>query len=88
MTGEIKKFVTIIMDGSNLNKVIDIHNTHEEIVRHLDENCNVKISCQILNDNHPTMVVVEVYTSLDTYKVITSIVENEYPGLCNFYQEV
>lgn len=75
-----KKFVTVVMDGSDkevLNEIIGIHGSY---VYPNDK----KITCHPMGKDHPTMMVISLKCSEKVYDNITSIVEKKFPGLCVF----
>lgn len=81
MTGlDKKKYVTVIMDGSN-----------KSVVEHIRLACDLVNQCEIgsavcypLSDEHPNVVIVETITTRKLYNDIKSVIEETYPGLCLF----
>lgn len=77
---KIKKFVTVIMDGSDYKKV-------NRIMRNIDMmnfKCRGKSICRILDKNHPTIKVIETFTDGINYRLMKKTIEFAYPGLCVF----
>lgn len=75
-----KKFTTVVMDGSD-----------EETVRNIRESMNIvtkekygTATCRSLDNGHPTIKVIDVYTTTKVYNKIQQMIENAYPGLCVF----
>ena len=80
LTSKSKKFTTVVMDGSD-----------EETVRIIRESMNIvtkerygEATCRSLNNGHPTIKVIDVYTTTKIYNKIQRMIENAYPGLCVF----
>lgn len=79
-----KKFVTIIMDGSN-------EYVNREIAGIMDMVTRRRIGrtkCRKLDKKHPTMKVFKRRTSWENYRDARMIIEKNYPGLCTFYAKV
>lgn len=81
MTGTIvKDYATVVMDGSNtevVRKIIDMIDT-------ITEGRRKKMSCHLLDKQHPTTMVIKTSTDVDTYGFIQKVIEKLYPGLCVF----
>lgn len=72
-----KKYTTIVMDGSN-EKVLN------DIINGMETATHGKAECRPLDDDHPTMMIIETKTNKKTYNIIRDVVEFMYPGLCVF----
>lgn len=75
-----KKYVTVIMDGTDRRIV-------REIIGIINMMCNRrlgKMKCRKLDANHATMKVIDVYTSAEMYRQTRRLIEKAYPGLCIF----
>lgn len=75
-----KKFTTVVMDGSN-----------EETVRIIRESMNIvteerygEATCRSFSNGHPTIKVIDVYTTKKVYDKIQRMIEDAYPDLCVF----
>lgn len=75
-----KKFTTVVMDGSD-----------EETVRIIRESMNIvteekygAATCRSLDGKHPSIKVIDVYTTKKVYDKIQRMIEDAYPGLCVF----
>lgn len=76
---ELNEFTTIIMDGSNREVVDRIVDTFQCMV-------SGDVTCEPLDENHPTMMVVKAVTTKDTYGVLQWGIAQVFPGLCVFDQ--
>lgn len=76
----VKKFTTVIMDGSDKSIVKDITG----VINMMTKERRGKAICRSLDKNHPTMKVIETYTTSRTYNMIREAIEEIYPGLCIF----
>lgn len=82
MIGLIRKnYKTVVMDGSNEKVLKDIVNGMETATRG-------KAKCYPLDDDHPTMMIIETKTNKKKYDIIQSVVEFMYPGLCVFNPKI
>lgn len=71
----------VIMDGSNKVNVFTIVAKIGEIVgKH--KTCMVKVSS--LDENHPTMVVVEYAAGIMKHSKLKKELDKRYPGLCSY----
>ena len=75
-----KKFVTVVMDGSNENVVRTITGAIDIVTR---ERYGESV-CRDFDSAHPTMKAIETYTNRKTYRKIQGMIESSYPGLCVF----
>lgn len=76
----IKRYVTVIMDGSD-KKV------NEKVIKLLDAATRRRIGkskCRKLDSNHPTMMVVKRLTTRGRYIKAKLNIQKHYPGLCIF----
>ena len=76
----VKKFATVVMDGSDENVV----STITESINIVTKERYGESTCRSFDSEHPTMKVIETYTKPKTYKKIQNMIENSYPGLCVF----
>lgn len=75
-----KKYATVIMDGSDENKVKHIKSILGMLALERDEDMN----CRPLDEQHPTMTVIEAIMTPLNYAIVMDTVEGAYPGLCVF----
>lgn len=81
MTGFIvKKYSTVVMDGSDMEVISFITGLISLITR----GRHGGVTCRPLDDEHPTMMVIETRTTKNTYDVIEEMLTEYYPGLCVF----
>ena len=82
MAGFIRRnYKTVVMDGSNEEVLKDIINGIETATKG-------EAKCYPLDDDHPTMMIIETRTCKRIYDVIQSVVEFMYPGLCVFNPKI
>ena len=77
-------YATVVMDGSNPAALSDIIGIHAACMYPND----ARISYRAMDNNHPTMMVIESYCSKDTYERIHKLVDEKYAGLCVFNANV
>lgn len=75
-----KKYVTVIMDGSDRYVVREILG----IVNMVTKRRFGKMRCRKLDSNHPTMKIIKTWTNAETYRQMRRTIELQYPGLCAF----
>lgn len=75
-----KKFTTVVMDGSDVNCVRSITG----IMNMINGERYGEINCRSLDANHPTMKVIDIYTTKRRFDQIQGVIEQVYPGLCVF----
>ena len=81
-TGCLRKYSIAIMDASDLQKVGRIFTFVDEI---LENRCaGRKATWRLLDENHPTTVVIEMEIGEFTDVILQKKIEEMYPGLCVF----
>ena len=81
MTGLlVKKYSTVVMDGSD----IEVLSFITGFINLMTKGKHGVARCRPLDDNHPTMMVIETRTTGRTYEVIQEMLSEYYPGLCIF----
>lgn len=76
----IKKYKTVIMDGSDKKKVKEITNIFDMIKNKRFS----KIKAKPIDGDHPTMLVFTTIMSTQRYHDARRIINQAYPGLCVF----
>lgn len=76
----IRKYKTIIMDGSDRKKVNEITNIFDMMLNKRFS----KIKAKPVDEDHPTMLVFTTITSAQRYHDTRRIINKTYPGLCVF----
>lgn len=77
-----RDYQTLIMDGSDpyvvrdILSMIDFLTESETTINHP------------LDEEHPTIIVLETKTNEVVYNLIEALIESEFPGLCVFNPEV
>ena len=77
-----RNYQTLIMDGSDpyvvrdILLMIDLITGDFETINHP------------LDEEHPSIIVLETKTNKDVYELIEVVIESEFPGLCIFNPEV
>ena len=77
-----RNYQTLIMDGSDPYVVRDILLMIDLITGDF-ETINYP-----LDEEHPSIIVLETKTNEDVYDLIEMVIESEFPGLCVFNPEV
>ena len=76
-----RRFSTVIMDGTNTDIVLDI----AHIIRDFARSAGGRFcSAMPLDEDHPTMCVMEAVMTIPVYKILAGIISEKYPGLCVF----
>lgn len=76
----VKDYATVVMDGSNTEVVRDIIGMIDAIT----VGRRGKMSCHLLDKQHPTTMVIKTMTDVNTYDFVQRVIEKLYPGLCVF----
>lgn len=76
---EKQKYNTVVMDGSSFPVVDDI----KEMIDMMVGNRHGSF-CTPIDNEHPTMILIETETTEDEYNQAADIIECLYPGLCTF----
>ena len=76
----VKRFTTVVMDGSDVDRVRAIMG----IMGMMNNERYGEATCRELDANHPTMKVIDIYTRRRRFDQIQSVIEQVYPGLCVF----
>lgn len=77
---KVKKYLTLVMDGSDINVLSHIINTIDCTAGNKDR----KTIWYPLDSNHPSLMVLETFTNEQRYNSIKTVIEKLYPGLCVF----
>lgn len=76
-----RKFVTVIMDGSDDSKVRHIRNLFDQETE--DQMYGYNSTCSALDARHPTIkVIVSWMPTEQLYRKVQNTIESLYPGLC------
>ena len=76
----VKKFTTVVMDGSDATCVESITG----IMNMMTDERHGKATCRAFDSDHPTMKVIDIYTRRRRFDQIQKVIEQTYPGLCIF----
>jgi predicted double-glycine peptidase len=76
-----RKFRTVVMDGTDTEIVNFIMS---DLIDDMNFEKYGKSTCQPLDDKHPSMIVIETYTTEDMYHTMQGVIDKCYPGLCIF----
>lgn len=76
----VKKFTTVVMDGSDADRVIAITG----IMNMMNGERYGEANCRTFDSDHPTMKVIDIRTTKRRFNQIQNVIEQVYPGLCIF----
>lgn len=76
----VKKYATVVMDGSD----IEVLSFITGFINLMTKKRHGEATCRPLDNDHPTMMVIETRTTGNIYDVIQEMLSEYYPGLCVF----
>lgn len=79
-----KTYYTVIMDGTNKKVNREILGIFDMMTIRRKFGKFARTKTKWVDKDHPTMRVIKTFTSAENYRNIRRIIEEGYPGLCNF----